>query len=218
MRKSALALALILPLILIQPARADGILEFFFPMLKDLGPKPAKTLEAPFADREQIKNADKLARPEDSVAQDLPHRTAAQVADWVTTKTSEALTYTDADYRLDLAKIQKDFTPEGYQQYTSFLASTELQPLITSGNYSLRSYVTETPLLLNKGPVNGGFKWLYEVTLIVSHMDRTVTNYKGSKADPINQKIVLNIQVGRTTDKNADNGIVIEHWNGKVVP
>lgn len=218
MRKSALALALILPLILIQPARADGILEFFFPMLKDIGPKPSQTLEAPFADHEKLKGVDKSAGlPEDMIAQDLPHRTTAQIADWLTTKTGESLTYTASDYRVDLAKIQKNFTPDGYQQYTAFLAQTALQPLIISGNISLHSYVAEPPLLINKGPINGSFKWLFEVTLIVSEMDKSKAAYKGVDNDPVNRKIILNVQVGRTTDKTADNGIIIEHWNGKLV-
>lgn len=217
MRKSALILASLTFIAAIPAARADGILEFFFPMLKKPKPNVSQTLEAPFADHDRIKDSDKtLGLPEDATALDLPHRTPAQIAAWITTPASEALTFTDPDYRQDLAKIQKYFTPEGWSQYTNFLAQTNLQRVITSGQYSMRAFVEETPLLINKDALNGSYKWLYEITLMVSYLDKNVTSYKDA-AEPVNQKIVLNVQVGRTNEKNIDNGVLIEHWNGKVV-
>lgn len=218
MRHFALTFITLTLLSLPAPAQAGELFYFFFPMLKPPAHNSAQTLEAPFADHEKLKNIDKSAGlPEDSIAQDLPHRTPAQIAQWLTTVTSEATTFTSPRYEDDLTKIRKYFTPEGWQQYNDFLIRTNMRSVLESRRYTVRSFVNSPPLNNNKAPLNGSFKWLNEVSLTVSYMPVTVKDYKSKPDDPVNQKIILNIQVGRTTDKNADNGILIEHWNGKVV-
>jgi hypothetical protein len=198
------------------PAQA-GVLEFFFPMLKNTEPDPSRTLTAPFAEP-QAPGQEKVEKglPENAVPLDYPHRPSAQIGEWVTSAVSEALTFEQDNYQETLTTISKHFDATGKQQYTQFLADNNIIKVLDSKRYYVRGFVREIPLLLNEGAVDNRYHWLYEVPVMVSYMDRNMNGYKN--AEPVNQQISLTIQVGRVPGQQTqqDMDIVIERWSGKL--
>lgn len=205
------------------PAQA-GILEFFFPMLKKQEPDPSKTLEAPFAEKKEgpqqpiapgAPAAAAKPLPENSVAMDKPHRSTQQIGAWIGPVVSEAMSFVGADAKADLAATEKYFDKGGREQYLKFLSEQKISQVLNLNKYTVRSYVRDVPLLLNEGAAEGKYHWLYEIPVMVSYLDRSVTDYK--KADAVNQLFVLKVQVGRSAETVDPTGVVIEHWNGKSV-
>lgn len=203
-----------------------GIIQFLFPMLKDTSqPDPAQTLQAPFAEAKpapvtgpgQVAEQPKPSLPENFVPLDVPHRNSDQVADWLVMTVSEALTFTDVPYQTALDKTAAYFNPAARQQFLTFLQEANIQPTLIAGQYSVRSFVPEAPLLLNEGAIEKRYRWLYEVPVMVSYMAKGVNGYKKNSVQPVNQMLTLKVQVGRTSD-HADIGkdIIIETWVGTV--
>lgn len=183
------------------------------------GPDPAQTLVAPFADapRKQPANAPQLQQ---DVANPVPlkhaNTTEGEIGKWLVTAVSDAMSY-NAGQDGDVLKLnEKYFAQSGARQFQEFLVNNNIQKVLESGKYNIRSFVKEDPLLLNSGTANDRFRWLFEVPIMVSYMDSQSFNYK--KNDPVNQHIVLTIQVGRfakVDDPNNHFDVLIETWSGK---
>ncbi len=194
-----------------QPAHA-GVLEFFFPTLRNADDDPAKTLQAPFADVED--DAEKGAKNNnDAVPLNLPHRAMTDITKWVVTVTSEVMTFS-GDYKTELEVGTAYFDEGGRQQYDAFIEEKKILNVMASGKYDVRSYVRDTPILLNEGAVQGRYRWLYEVPLMISYLQRGVKDYK--EVEAVNQNMVLRVQIGRSETAENDLGLQIERWTGKV--
>ncbi|MGB0720187.1 MAG: DotI/IcmL family type IV secretion protein [Bdellovibrionales bacterium] len=198
------------------PAAQAGWLEFFFPSLKDQGPDPAQTLVAPFAAQEQEGEAqEKLDHlPVNAVPLDKPHRLTHEVTDWVMQNTGFVLNFPSEDPNQDFAAIAPLFDDFGRGQFTAFLTDNNIMKVIQTRRYAVRSYVDDTPLLLNEGAVEGRYRWLYQVPVVISYMDRAIQSYRDGEA--VNQKAMLQIQVGRSADAQNDDGLLFERWSGTI--
>ena len=209
-------------------ARANWV-DFFFPMLKDTSEDPSNTLRAPFAEPEDAPaegeggestggEAAAISQQNPSnqtVALHLSHRSDKEIAQWVTTAVSEAITYTDPDPAAEMEEHKANFDPNGWREFEKFLNDTSIIKVVQSDRYQLRSFVKGVPLLLNEGAVSKRYRWLYEVNADISYLDRNVSDYKD--VVPQNRTLKILVQIGRS--KNADNeiGLLIERWDGKVV-
>lgn len=204
------------------PAQA-GIFEFFFPSLRNVGPDPSQTLQAPFAtpkqgpvQQEQLQQAKVAPLPENYTPLDLPHRNSEQVGQWLVMTVSEALTFPAEGYQGVQDKISPYFTAAAKQQYVTFLEEAKIMPVLQAGQYQIRSFVPEAPLLLNEGAIDKRYRWLYEVPVMVTYLGKNVSKYQ-KDVKPVNQNLTLKIQVGRTVE-HAEIGkdIAIETWTGTV--
>jgi hypothetical protein len=201
----------------VPPAQAN-IWEFFFPSLRALEPDPSQTLQAPFAeqDAQQQGPSDTQAKqdPNMYVPLKLPHLTDAAVSEWVVTSVSDALTFSSEDYTADLARIKPYFDDTGYAEFTAFLQEKRIVEVLTSKQFFMRSFVQSIPLLLNEGAVAEHYRWLYEVPVMMTYMDRGMKDYKGSQ--PVTQRMIITLQIGRTSQPTKDAaGLRIERWSGK---
>ncbi len=178
-----------------------------------------KTLQAPFAmdpdakPPEEAPDPTKVSLPENSTPLDQPHRDGKEISEWVTTAISEALTFDQQSYEPVLVANAKLFTADGNKQYVTFLTDNNIIKVLQSKKFYVRSFVLDAPLLLNEAPVGGTYRWLYEVPVMLSYMEYGVTDYK--KLEPINQKLMLTVQIGRVTDRKG-MAVLIERWDGKV--
>lgn len=207
----------------VTPAQA-GWLEFFFPSLKKGQYDPAKTMQAPFALKEEDlkKMADpnaakepppKFVLPENNIPLDQPHRHSSEIAKWLTTAISEVTTFDKGDYRARLDESSKYFTVAGKEQYVKFLNDHNIMKVLESEKYEVRSFVQEDPLFMNEGVVSGTFHWLFQVPITVSYVARGTKDYKN--VEPVNQNVILTIEVGRTTKDMHGAGVLIERFEGR---
>ena len=140
------------------------------------------------------------------------HRADAAISEWLVTAASEAMMFTQDDYKQDMAQTMLNFDAAGRKEYEAFLAEKSILQVLESKKFYIRCFVQEVPLLLNEGAVQGRYRWLFEVPMMLSYMDRGMTDYK--KADPVSQRVVLTIQIGRSPDAQNTGGLVIERWSG----
>ena len=195
------------------PAQA-GLLEFLFPSLRDEGYNPSETLQAPFAEPEQATGEEaKLSQPEDAIPLDQPHRASADISEWTVNTVSDLMMFEHVDYKKKLEETKRYFDQGGRGQYDAFLNDTKIIKVLESGKYEVRSYVSDAPLLLNEGAVSGSYRWLYEVPVMVSYLPRGSSTYKN--LEPVNQSIVIRLQVGRSADAETDLRLQVERWSGK---
>lgn len=183
------------------------------------GPDPAETLKAPFSyeapDASNVES-DLAVKRTNVVPLKHAHTNEAEIGKWLVTAISDSMSYNVGEDP-DISKVNsKYFAQSGLEQYQDFLAKNNILKVVQSGRYNIRSFVKENPLLLNSGSANDRFRWLYEVPLMVSYMDFAEFDYKNS--DPVNQHIVLTIQVGRFADAGDEQNnfdVLIETWSGK---
>lgn len=126
---------------------------------------------------------------------------------------SEALTFDNPDLKKSLAQTTSYFDKDGHNLYIKFLQEQSIFKVLKSDRYFMRSIIQEQPLLINQGPVEGRYRWLFEVPVMLSFMDRGVQDYKNAK--PINQNMILTIQIGRTDFAPNEHKVIIERWSGK---
>lgn len=181
---------------------------------KPVGPDPSQTLQAPFAYDPNRKIDAGEALPENAVPLETSHRSPQEIGNWLMTAISDAMSF---ELPKDGSKpsIKREyFTPSGVVQFEEFLEKTGIKKVIDSQKYHLRSFVRQTPLLLNEGSAQGHYRWLFEVPLMVSYIETGDFKYKDKEA--INQAITLTVQVSRVAKGGGKEGVLIEIWNGKI--
>ncbi len=194
------------------PAQA-GILEFLFPTLRNNGPQPSETLQAPFADPQEIKkeDADKpKAAPETSIPLEFPHRSGNAISAWAVMAVSESLMFDEKTYSETLKDTEKYFSSNGRAAYMKSLAALNVPEVAQSSKYALRSFVIKDPLLLNEGKVDDRFRWLYDVPVSLTTMERGVKTYDDAK--PTTRDVRIRVQLGRTDRADNPDGMWIETW------
>lgn len=230
MHAGFLAFALIFSLaVTAAPPAQAGWLEFFFPSLRKKEYDPTYTMQAPFAMDDETRNKmqaeqqspgavrpaqPKHIMPENNTPLNQPHRDNKEISAWLTNVLSDAMTFDKPDYNALIKIDEQYFTEGGKAQYKQFLASTSMMKILDSGKYDVRSFVQGEPLLLNEGAVNGSYRWLYEVPMMMSYVERGAKSYKN--LEPVNQQVILTVQVGRVSGVMEGTAILIERWDGKI--
>lgn len=204
-----------------QAAHAVDWVGFFFPSLRQAEPDPSSTLIAPFANPKDIqagpvqpgvKPENRL--PENRVPLDTPHRTVDQVGKWLEMAVSEALTLkSGAALDESLKSNMAHFDAGGAAQYRAFLDGGKVIDTLRGGRYRMNGMSQDVPLLLNQGAVDGRYRWLFEVPVIVTYIESDADGYKNAK--PITQSLMITVQVGRTADLSQGRDLVIERWSAR---
>lgn len=204
------------------PAQA-GILELFFPSLKSKEHDPTPDGMAPFAYQKEAEQAqgqnnvgsEKPLFRKSAVPFDKPHRMAVDISEWLVTVVSESITFEEPRYQDDLKKTVHYFSKNGRESYRSFMSEQGVAGILESKKYYIRNFVEEVPILLNEGPVDGRYRWLYEVPVMLTYMDRSMLDYKGF--EPETRHFLLTVQIGRSPETDEEIGVLVERWSGKAV-
>ena len=221
------------------PVAQASLLEFLFPGMRANNEEPAKTLEAPFAKVEpeiqseniqnipdyEVKSEDGVVVPDkaieldieqnlngDDVALNLPHRTNKDIGTWAMMMVSDTMTYTGSIDKNALKENLKIFSATGAKQYLDFMSQQKILSTAQSNAYDVRAYVQSEPLLLNAGEVDGRYRWLFQVPVMVSYIQRGTSSYKGVEA--VNRAYKMRVQIGRDPKAVSDIGVNIERWSG----
>lgn len=204
------------------PAKA-GIIEFLFPSLRLKADDPAITLQAPFADpasenTDTVENPDEfnddfLRLPENATPLEQPHRTKQQIGEWLMTAVPMALTFKNQSFEEQQEAISIYFNDAGLAQLKTFLKDSQIERVAKSGQFDIAAYSERPPLAINDSELNGYYRWLFDVPVVVSFLEKGIEEYKGKEAT--NRNYTLSVQVRRTRDTDNPDGVVIEIWNDK---
>lgn len=198
-------------------AAQAGWVEFFFPSLAKKEPSPSETLTAPFALDENMQAPAAPAGtslPVNAIPLDKPHRSAGAISAWMKDIVPDVMTIAGDDYKVELEKSTPMFDASGRAEFLAFLEEKGIMKVLQSQKYHVRSFVQDVPLVINQGEIGGVYHWLFEVPVMVTYLDRAMTDYKD--VTPLSQKMTLTMQIGRSASAANAEGLLIERFSGKV--
>lgn len=199
--------------------KKPGFIEKLLPFLfeeEDTGPKPEDTMQAPFIEKgaidttpsQQLGIAYKpYEAPENAIALDQAHRQPAQIEQWTGKVISDSLDFDPLRYDSHLQTLNATMTPYAQDAFKSFLAKDNLLEALKANDLVMRAFVTEPAHLLNKGAVQGRYRWLVETPVTISFLPRGTQDYTGIQ--PKSQRINVRTQIGRVEQGGID-GVIME--------
>lgn len=199
------------------PARADSLWEFFFPSLKQNKPDPSETLQAEFADDNQVIKSQHVddGLGENSTPLNLRHRPSADIAQWVQDVLPDLMSYSSDNYKEEYKTKVLNLDKSAKSEYLKFLKEKNYLKTLESGRYDIKAFVQEIPIILNEGEVEGRYRWLYKVKMMVTYVTKGAKDYKKVQdSEAISQTMYVTVQVGRVKTKDLPKypeGIVNEH-------
>lgn len=215
-----------------QPARADNtILNFLLPWIfgePELGPQPQDTLQAPFG-QEKIQvtsktqaEMQKIFEAEDATELNLnelnlPHRSPEQIGDWLTTIVTQAMSIEPDTYAEKSKSFLPNFLPYAQQEYQTYLSSNQVLETLRTNNMKVNAFAEGRPSLIQEGVLDGTYRWLFRVPVMLTYYDRSTTTLKGrdhgKAASQQTQRVLINIQVGRVPVSQNIESMIIERWS-----
>lgn len=223
--KSVALAALLLTVAVPAPAQAESFLNHVFPWIfgaPSEGPKPEDTLQAPFADttKQDPRRQSELMKMYDTGPEantegglDLPHRSAEQIGEWITSIATQALTIDPEKYEETSKKYTGWFLPYALQEYNTYLSQNQTVETLRSNNMRLTAFAESKPVLVQEGVLEGSYRWLFRVPVMLTYYDRVTTSLKGKKPMSQTQRVIVNIQVGRVPNTQLAEGMAVERWN-----
>lgn len=197
-------------------ARANEFFDFFFPT-KSNEPNPAITLKAPFADEDAvIEEMDASGNAANQTPLHLRHRTNETITLWIQKIIPEMITYKTLGYEDQYREKIINFNKAGSIEYLQFLRDRNFITTLKTGHYDIAGFISDYPVILNEGAIDGHYRWLYQMNIMVTYIDSETKNYlEIKKGSAITQEFVLTFQIGRSRTATNEHGIEIESWNIK---
>lgn len=191
-----------------------GWLDIFLPETPK-GPSPAETLKAPFADENAvIQDMDMNGNAANRTPLHLRHRTNTVITRWVQQNIPNMLSYKTATYKAQYAENTKAFSKVGASEYLSFLQDKSFLTTLETGRYDITGFIQDYPVLLNEGAIDGYYRWLYQINVMVTYIESGARDYRSVKdADAITQEFTVDFQLGRAKDVENEHGVLIETWS-----
>ncbi len=137
------------------------------------------------------------------------HRSADEIGEWLMVVIAESFAFDSRDFGKNINEVSRYYIPAAYDQYTAFLEQAGFKDVIEKNDLRLHSFVQDAPFLLNKGSLEGRYRWLFEVPVMLSYLERRAKGYAGK--EPSNRQIVITVQIGRYSDAGKD-GILVESF------
>lgn len=212
-------LSVLFVLLLTSSPSHAGLLEFFFPMLKEQKADPGETLQAPFktpTSNAQNEEGKPEELPTDSENLALPHRSDAEISLWITQVISDALSFEKGTYEENQDHHRQYFVTQGWNRYIAFMQKMNMPNIVDSRQYRIISFVDGNPLLINRAEVNGSYKWAYEVPVMITYMKSSdPADYTKIIASPQTQRLNITVQIGRQPLSEDTEGLRVEEWIAK---
>lgn len=176
----------------------------FFGEGQDTGPKPEDTLIAPFSTGIMIETQIDLSQP---------HRTVSEMANMLSSITSELFTVDPVTYNDHLASLSDAIKPAGIKDFSDFMISSNILPRLEKNNTVLNAFVEETPTLVKDGVFSGHYKWVFKVPITITELYKNTNSYQDvdkQQLDKVTTRLLLQVQMGRVDNTITQNGAMIE--------
>lgn len=191
------------------------------------GPPPEQTLQAPFIDPNASKAAQKATSPQmmdiynkgekmvgsNTLSLDQPHRSPEIIATWAAGVVAQALSFSPATFNDLEKKINPDFSTYGMQEYKTYLNKMGLMRTLTTNHLKVMTISEGKAQVIRDGVVDGTYHWLVQVPVMTSFYDQSLNVITDKRAKIAqNQKLLFQVQIGRSAQATNDLGIKIERW------
>ena len=201
----------------LSPVNANaGFWDFFFPKV-DNSPKPSETLRAPFADEDAvIEDLNVSGNSEKQIPLHLRHRPNSVITKWVQNTIPDLFTYKAEGYEKEYTKKIVNFNKTGLDEYVNFLHKKGLIKSLKTGKYNVTGIIQGYPEVLNERAIDGRYRWVYKMDLMVTYFNSGLKKYTEEKAgDTLTQELTLTIQIGRNKGVDNEHSVLIETWSVK---
>ena len=198
------------------PMAQAGWLDFLNPRVSHKD-NPLKTLRAPFADEDAvIDELDPSGNTELAVPLDRRHRPNGEITKWVQEIVPAMLTYNASRYEREYVNKITSFSKVGAEEYVAFLQNKSIVKTLKTGRYNVSGIIGDYPVIINEGAVDGRYRWLYQIQVMVTYFENSLKGYSHEKGgDAITQNFILTMQIGRAKGAGNEHGLVIETWGIK---
>lgn len=196
------------------PANANEFFDFFFPSTSK-EPNPALTLRAPFADEDAvIEEMDASGNASNQTPIHLRHRTNDVITLWIQSLVPDMISYKAQNYEAQYSEKIKNFTKEGAVEYVNFLNQRNFIKTLKTGRYDIAGFISDYPVIINEGAVDGHYRWLYQMDVMVTYIESGASDYKNiKKGNAVSQEFVLTFQIGRSREAVNEHGLLIDSWD-----
>jgi hypothetical protein len=147
-------------------------------------------------------------------ALDKPHRSVQEIQDWVSEMVADSVTFDDRNFPLVKARVKAFYTKTGFEQYQSYLETSGILTKLKDRSLVLKGFVEGPPQLLNEQNVNGAYRWLFRVPLVVSFIPAGANNLKAANASKkiSTSRLNVTLQVKRVNFRGNYDALQVESW------
>lgn len=146
---------------------------------------------------------------------DKPHLNQAQIAEWVEEQVTNAMTIDPVSFDDKKKNLLSDFQPYALTEYETHVVGTGLVDQLKQQSLKMNAIQDGAPQLVSEGALEGTYRWLYDVPLMLSYYPSGLQTLKTKQQASLpNQKITIRVQLGRLAqqDPKHPNGVMMEHW------
>lgn len=165
---------------------------------------------APFV--QEIREVAAKKKATNTVSLSKPHRADTEMKLLLTKMASEALSFNKETFSEVVKTIRPYFTDRGFQQYQKYLIESGIAENLRANDYNMSVYIENPPLSLNGTVVDGVYKWLYQMPVVISFFPREMETLAENSNSFVNRKINLRLQVTRVNLDDDPDAIQIEDW------
>ena len=140
-----------------------------------------------------------------------PHRSNAQVGIWLSLAISNIINFQPDSYDQHVRDIAKIADDRARTEFHSFIVNSNTLDTLTKNNYQLRGNTEGDALLLNKGAIDGRYRWLFEVPVLITFLPADAKSYKDT--EHLSQHVLVTAQVGRTPYGVNEDELIVESFS-----
>lgn len=130
-----------------------------------------------------------------------PVVTAAELLQWSTVAATSVNTYDFSNWRKELQDASDYFTPAGWRDFQDSLKTSNNLTAVTNKKLSVTAVATGAPTILEKGVINGVYKWKVQLPLLIT--------YKSTTTD-ISQPVIATMLITRASMLETPGGVAID--------
>lgn len=137
------------------------------------------------------------------IALSEPNMNDAAIVSWTARAASDVMTFGFHDYQKRLQENASYFTRRGWQTFSEAIETSRIMEGVQKSQQVVTASVQKAPVISQQGLVNGIYRWVVELPLVVTYQSGTAT-----------QSDVLQVQlvVVRVSTLDSPAGVGIQQW------
>ena len=141
----------------------------------------------------------------------VAHRSPDQVGEWITGIVTQVMTIDPVKHQTDL--FAGYFTPYALQEYNTYLTTSKTLETLNTSRMRLVAFAEGKATLVQEGLLEGAYRWVFRVPVMLTYYDKAATTLKGKKEAPQTQQLIVNVQITRVPLNQVAEGMRIERWS-----
>lgn len=137
------------------------------------------------------------------IALNEPNMNDAALVSWAARASSDVMTFGFHDYQRRLQEASSYFTRRGWQSFTEALDRSRIMEGVTQAQRVVTSAPKSAPVIIQQGLVDGIYRWIVELPLIVTYQSGTA-----QQSDTVNVQLVI----VRVSTLDSPSGVGIQQW------